>query len=366
MKSMLFIQTGILIIIILLCFVSGVQAKTVETIIAEIEPSMFSPESEIALPGVFLITDGSQTTQPLCFPFNGIWEKIELGTIQSCPIDPLTNLPPPAMQQQMGPMPASGVNWVVGNLGLSTNQWLQDDSQSPENVRPFKSVRRAAHLGLGLKEDRVYWVFDSKKLPKELKSEIPDGGIWMHAQDVLPSQDVYPFTNSHQMLKIAAHLDLIGLEIDGDATTTMTVGIIMQAHNTQNQWIPITLLVSLFNSTGQYQEFIGSDGRNSFVGSSLMGNPQYIIPLTPNQSLTNYRMKDFIFGLNTITMTNIVTAMNVYLKQNNLPLLQTDLSQIRLHQVDIRNESRFLDKGDIRINLKMGAVKAFLVSDSGS
>jgi hypothetical protein len=245
----------------------------------------------------------------------------------------------------MGGGRPAGMGWVVGNLGLTSEQFQQAEAGAAGDAA-LAAIGRAVRLENS--GSATHWQLDSSKLPAALHREVPGSGVFFHMQDRLrPVYRTLPplFDCGHSKLLVTADLAMPMESVSGGATTTVTIGLVMQTLDATGAPRPVPLIVGLFNSRGLDRERLGSDGRLAFATSPYGGGGSYVNTEGDGGPLAvGVKRRVFTFSLSPDGVRRLIEDLNV---RRETPL-----------QTDVRNESRFLDRGDVRVALDVGSVRA--------
>ncbi len=299
-------------------------------------------------PGVFRVAPAGQV-EALCLPSNGRWLRVE-RTPTPCPIDPATGEPPAALKSVSTPAAENAPAMVVWNLGLTTEEWRR--AQAPGAGPAQRQIARAARI-TG-EPGALRWRFDSDALPAAMQGEIPGSGtgfqlgmVWGQRQ--LPAV----FEGRSQGLLVETRLAMPRLDVAGGATTGVTIGLVFQLPDTQGRVQPIIFIVGLFNSKiARPGERVASDGRNDFVEVALSREARLVDQVSGTIAGRPWPgMAPFAFRLNRDTFARLVQALSAARQAKGQTALIGDLDRLRLKSVSLRNESRELARGHVRITL---------------
>jgi hypothetical protein len=298
-------------------------------VLAEVDGRDMSPANVVSYPGAFRFADGAFVAA--CTTGGG------------------------GCARRMGGGLPGTAGWVVGNLGLTSAQFLQAEAGGAGDST-LAAMGRAVRLEkLG---NATHWEIDSAKLPAPLHAEVRGSGVFFHMQ--YRQQPVYRtlppvFEDGHSRLLVTADLAMPTEAVSGGATTTVTIGVILQTLDAAGAPRPVPLVVGLFNSRGFGPERIGSDGRIAFATSPYGGGGGYMNTEGDGGPLVaGAKRRVFAFSLSPDGVRRLIEDLN---GRRETPL-QTDPALVRLVEVDVRNESRFLDRGDVRVALDVASVRA--------
>lgn len=298
--------------------------------------------------GVFRIEDDGLNIKKLCIPVNGQWKQV--GDMHDC-----GNPPPPSQQREILPFPQDVTFLGIRNLGVSTEQWevvqklnSSENTGNPENA--FLKVGEAFSFNVGSTD--VSWRFDSQKLPEELKTQIPGSGIHVHFGGLFSDKHTLPlFDSDGGDFKVEMKLSIPTFVRSGRAHSGVTVAIDLVAKTTGGIDVTVPLIINLFSPNLGSREVISSDGRVNFVGSYLGTGNRYIQSLENQQRNAPWTGFDrFAFKVTRENVKNILTDMNIRRQTAGAELLdESYLEQVRVSGLTLRNESRFLDEGNVNI-----------------
>jgi hypothetical protein len=358
---------GNLVLVIALIF--GTSAGATETNWhIDINANDLTPQNLVFLPGAFEIDEFGNRFNSLCLPSQGRW--IRAGEHPDpCPIVPGTTSPPPKVTFKLGAGPEGAPAFVVGNLGISNEQWARIKSSTDVPARSDDEALRQIGKAVDLvrTDQAVRWRFQSALLPKALDAEIPGSGIFFHIQHRLrDSDEPFIFKDGANGLLIEAKLGMPDLALTGSATSGVTIGISLQTEDVSGKRAPLPLIVGVFHSRGDAREVVSTDGRNTFVESMIAKGASFVVPIAGKPMSSNWagRMV-FSFRIDSQCAARLVKAVNDARMRQGEPLLNTDLSLVRLKQLDLRNENRFLDKGTVAITLDTEYLRARVLGGDG-
>jgi hypothetical protein len=321
----------------------------------------------IVAPGVFRMDEQANTVTPLCVPSDGKWLLVHSPPLP-CPVDPATGRPPPSTQVQVPNPPPGRPYFVIGNLGIDNGGWeraalLRSDTSVPESNK-LRAIARAAELRPN--GNIAEWHFDSSQLPSELRAEIPGAGTFMHVRQILPEDSKAKILDSlTKELRIETKLSLPLYRRTGAATTTLGIAVGLQTLDSDGKLTPLPLLVGVFASRGNAHEFIGSDGRNQYAGSMLLDNATFL--RLEQGRLRNAQWSPatlFAFAIDQSTLAYLIAATSAArVKRGKVPL-DPRPELVVLKSLDLRTESRFLDKGTIAMQLDFEYLRAIRIASS--
>lgn len=307
-----------------------------------------SPDRVHMIPGVFRV-DPAGRVDTLCVPSNGRWLRVE-RTPTPCPIDPATGEPPAALKSLSTPAAENAPAMVVWNLGVTTEEWRR--AQAPGASPALRQVARAAQI-TG-QSGALRWRFDSDALPEAMRNEIPGSGTGFQLGIVWGQRQLPPvFEGGSQGLLVETRLAMPELDVTGEATSGVTIGMVFQLPDTQGRVQPIIFIVGLFNSRfARPGERVASDGRNDFVEVALSRDARLVDQVSGTIAGRPWQgMAPFAFRLNRDTFARLVQALSAARQAKGQTALAADLDRLRLKSVSLRNESRQLDRGHVRITL---------------
>jgi len=324
--------------------------------LAAVTAADFTPSAIVSYPGAFRLNAATNRLAALCIPSNGTWRRAG-ATAEGCPIGAGTAKPPPGEIFKLGPGPEGTPAWVVGNLGIDTDQWLAAHAESADGL--LGSIAQAASITRA--GPAVRWQLDSASLPAPLHIKLPGTGLFFHMQFRARQASTHVlFATPADIVTISARLALPRLALEGTATTIVTLGVGLQTPDTSGKLQPISLIASVFNSRGYGQrEYMGSDGRNIFIGTSLNAPTRFIEHAAGQTELVpGAPARTFAFSITHRSLSYIIDTLNTYRTSHGQLPLNQDLSLVHLKQLDIRNESQFADGGNVSVILDAGYIKA--------
>lgn len=342
----------------------GIASET--TTIIDIGPSDFRESAILAEPGVFHVSEDTNSVDTRCIQSNGVWLKVERQTVPCGPYS--KSMPPPHdLVQDLPALPTGEPLFVIGNLGVNTEQWktavqLAHDPSVPK-TNLLKSIGQAAQLGVV--DGAIRWQFDSSLLPAEFSDDIPGSGIWFHIKEIF-SNAMAPavFDGQTKALFVQAKVGIPDIAVRGAASATVTIGVDMQALDSTGRRTALQLLICLYNSAREGREYVGSDGRNIAAVTELSGHSTFVTPVKGKETTGIWSgSEEFSFLITPATLNNLIGSVNRFRGLHGQPLLQNSPSSVYLKGIDIRNEYRHLGAGDVRMSLDLEELCISRVAD---
>jgi hypothetical protein len=303
--------------------------------------------------GVFRIEDAGLRVTNLCIPVKGKWRHV--GDMHDCGNQPLT-----AQRREILQFSPDRTVLGIRNLGVSTEQWdlIQklDKPKNPENA--LLKVGEAFSFNIG--STAISWCFDSQKLPEELKKPIPGSGIHVHLGGFFSKGHELPLLEPKSGdFKVELKLSIPTFVRSGRAVSGVSVAIDLDIKTEGGSDVTVPLIVSLFSQNINNHEGVASDGRVNFVSSYLGAGSKYIQRIENDHRSVPWPGFDlFAFKLTRENIKNILKDMNARRRTSGAVLLdEKHLEQIRVSGVTLRNESRFLDEGELEIKVAVDYIK---------
>ena len=300
--------------------------------------------------GVFRVDPNRNQISILCIPVDGIWRQP--GTLTSCGNDP-----PEAMRREAERYTPDKTVMTVRNLGITRAEWDAAGKASSDEIR---AIRRA--FSYAVEPAGVRWHFDTRPLPAMLRTQIPGSGIHVHfGGDFSDARKPPLFEPGLGDLQVETRLSIPRSTRSGKAHSGVTVGIVIQAPTTADGWVGIPIIVSLFNREPARRENIRSDGRVNFVSSYFGPTTRYIDTVAGAQRSEAWSgFETFAFRISRNGLGLIVAELNKSRAAAGLPRIdEAALGRARVAGLSLRNESRFLDQGDIDVEVVVDYVRAF-------
>ena len=300
--------------------------------------------------GVFRVDPSRSQISILCIPVDGIWRQP--GTLTSCGNDP-----PEAMRREAERYTPDKTVMTVRNLGITRAEW---DAAGRTGSSEILAIRKAFSYAVELAG--VRWHFDTRPLPPMLRTQIPGSGIHVHfGGDFSDARKPPLFEPGLGDLQVEARLSIPRSTRSGKAHSGVTVGIVVQVPTTADAWVGVPIIVSLFNREPARRENIRSDGRVNFVSSYFGSTTRYVDTVVGAQRSEPWSgFETFAFRISRGGLGLIVAEMNKSRAAAGLPRIdEAALGKARVAGLSLRNESRFLDQGDIDIEVIVDYVRAF-------
>lgn len=333
---------------LLLAWAPAFAQRVATTPLFELSGPDLTPDKVRMVPGVFRL-DQAGRVDTLCVPSNGRWLRVE-RTPTPCPTDPATGEPPAALRAQGAGAPENTPVMLIWNLGITTEEWRR--GQAPGAPPALRQVARAAQVTS--QSGTLRWRFDSTALPEAMRNEIPGSGTGFQLGIIYGQRELPPvFQGNAGGLLVETRLAMPELDVAGDATSGVTIGMVFQLPDTHGRVQPITFIVGLFNSKyARPGEHVASDGRNTFIEVALSRETRLVGRVAGAITGTRWQgMAPFAFRLERDNFARLVQQLNNARQAKGETALSPDLDRLRLKSVTLRNESRQLDRGHVRITL---------------
>lgn len=314
-------------------------------VLAQFDETSLATGSVIFQRGVFRIEGNGEQITTLCIPVEGKWRRV--GSLNSC-----GNSPPIVQQREISPFSPDVTFLGVRNLGITTEQW-----------RTIRRMNGKEHLGNALSRvgdafsyrvgsSDVSWRFDSGKLPEALKASIPNSGIHVHFGGRFSTGHTLPlFDPDGRALEVELNLAVPKFSLSGKAQSGLTVAVDLILPTEDGVAVGMPFIVSLLNSHPRDREIITSDTRVSFASSYLGPDATYLETVENNRRSSAWSgFERFAFRLTRNSVRHILADANKFRRTSGKsPLDESRLDQIRVSGITFRNESRFLDQGNVEL-----------------
>lgn len=306
-------------------------------------------------PGVFRIDAAGQKVAFLCIPVQGRWKQV--GSGRDC-----GNPPPPEMQREITRFSPDHTVLGIRNLGVSSSEWSRVQQAGASGAQAPVLHKLAAAFDYAVTGSDTRWRFDSAKLPPELRAEIPGSGIHVHFGGFLSPGHAIALLGPKGGgdFAVEARLAVPGLALGGQAYTGITVGVDLRALTADGKSEEIPVIVSLLHPRAGGREAIGSDGRVSFVNSFLGTGTRYVEAIQNRERGGPWSDQEtFAFRITRGNIERILSELNARRKAAGaVPFDERALGKVAVVGITLRNESRFLDKGNVAIQVVVDYLRA--------
>ncbi len=345
-------------------FAGTVSAQPVSEspkILVQYDETTLSKDSVTFQRGVFRVEEAGLGVTMLCIPVEGQWKKV--GTMSDC-----GNPPPPALQREIRQFSPDQTFLGIRNLGITSKEWdiaqKMVSSGSPGNA--LSSVGEAFYYVVGSSD--VRWRLDSRKLPEQLKTPIPGSGIHVDFGGLFSSEHKLPlFDSGGGDFEVEARLSVPTLARSGKARSGLTLAVDLAMKSETGNAVAMAVIVSLVNRDAGRREVIRSDGRSIFASTYLAPGNRYIQQVENHERSASWSgLGTFAFKLTRENMKHILADANARRRAAGMELLdESNLDKIRVSGVTLRNESRFLDQGDVTIEVIVDYLQVIRGASSG-
>jgi hypothetical protein len=326
--------------LVLALFALGAGAQAI--VAQHDEASLAKGGAVIFQRGVFRIADSSPEVTLLCIPVKGQWKQV--GTERNC-----GNPPPREQQREISRFTPDITYLGVRNLGIATAQWgqVQKMLASGDRSHPLRKVGEAFSYSVTASD--VRWRFESQKLPDQLKTPIPGSGFHVHFGG-LYSDKRQPllFEPKSGAARVEIRMAMPKLALTGKAHTGLSVAVDLDVPTDKGNYVAVPVIVSLFHPHPGEREAVRSDGRVNFAASYLGPGNRYVHAVENRERSTPWAgLENFVFTLSRENVRNILADANSHRRTGGGGLLDQNVDRVRLAGVTLRNESRFLEQGDV-------------------
>ncbi|MBK6865382.1 MAG: hypothetical protein IPG91_18665 [Ideonella sp.] len=299
--------------------------------------------------GVFRVDPVGNRVTILCIPVDGIWRQP--GKLTSCGADP-----PESMRREAERYTPDKTVMTVRNLGITRAEWDASGTVAGDDIR---AIHKA--FSYAVEPQAVRWRFDTRPLPAMLRTQIPGSGIHVHfGGDFSAARKPLLFEPGQGDLQVETRLSIPRSTRTGKAHSGVTLGIVVQAPTTADVWVGIPIIASVFNRELAKRENIRSDGRVNFVLTYFGAGTRYVTSVAGAQKTDSWNgFETFAFQISRENLRNIVVELNKKRGSAALPKIdESALDKTRVAGMSLRNESRFLDEGNIDIEVIVDYVRA--------
>lgn len=297
--------------------------------------------------GVFRIDDDGQNVTPLCIPVKGTWKQV--GTLREC-----GDSPPPAQRREVTRFTPDITYLGVRNLGIASEQWdtAKKMRSGIGSANALKKVGEAFSYSVTASDTR--WRFESAKLPKELKTDIPGSGIHMHFGGLFSDDRRLPIVEAGSGdIEIEARLSMPILVRTGRAHSGLTLAVDLDLPTASGAYITVPLIVDLLHPGSRGREHVGSDGRTNFATTWLAPGNKYVQSIENPQRTGAWSTLDrFAFRISRENVARVAADLNRRQIEAGTPRIdERALDRAKIAGVTLRNESRFLQDGDVTVEV---------------
>lgn len=331
----------------LLCAQAGAQSARgqAETIVNHDATSLARGGAVTFQRGVFRVGDDGVRITALCIPFKGSWKQV--GTMRDC-----GNPPPPEMQREISRFTPDVTNLGIRNLGISTEQWIAfSRNQLPGQADSVRLIAQAFSYAVTATHTR--WRLETAKLPALLKADIPGSGIHVHFGGGFSRVRKPALFTAGRDFEVETQIAVPTYQRTGRAHSGLTVAVDLEFPAVGASGFTLPLIVSLLHPDPRKREGIGSDGRNSFVGTYLGRGTKYVHATENEQRTSSWaHVERFAFRITRENIGWIVRDLqNTGATPAGREVDESRLDEIKVGAVTLRNESRFLESGDVTIEV---------------
>jgi hypothetical protein len=310
--------------------------------------------------GVFRVEDTGVQVTMLCIPVGGVWKYV--GSLRDC-----GNPPPPTLQREITRFPNDKTFLGIRNLGIDKEQWdtAQKTAIAGNPQGALKKIQESFSFNVGTAD--VRWRFNSRKLPDELKTPIPGAAIAVHfGVNFSDQREPLLFERDNDALLVEARLSLPTFVHSGKAHSGVTVAVDLNVPTVAGGSAAVPVIVNLFHAKPESREAIRSDGRVTFVSSYLEPGNKYIQAVENHQRSASWKgFERFSFKLTRETLKHILFDANARRQGQEKDLFdETRVNQIKISSATLRNENRFLNEGDVTIEVRVDYVRLLRVTSS--
>lgn len=296
--------------------------------------------------GVFRIDGDGQVVTPLCIPVQGRWRQV--GTQRDCGADP------PAEQQREIIRFNPDITFLgVRNLGVTKEQLEAAWGRGPAKRSAGTTLRQIGEaFSFSISATDTRWRFDSAKLPTEIKADIPGSGIHVHFGGLFSDARRIPVLEDGAGLEIEARLAMPVLRTTGRAHSGLTLAADLDLPTVGGGQTRVPVIVNLLRESDRGKEHVASDGRTSYVTTWLAPGSRYVESVVDPQETEAFRSPErFVIRFTARTLGSIAQDMNRQRAGKGAAIDTAALAQSKLSGVTVRNELRFLDKGDVSVEV---------------
>lgn len=297
--------------------------------------------------GVFRIAeDGSHVTF-LCIPVNGRWKQV--GSMHDC-----GNPPAPERQREIHQFAPDRTILGIRNLGVTGAEWAMahklGGAAHPGNL--LSRLGEAFSFAIGSSD--VRWRLDSRALPAALKTAIPGSGIHVYFGGRFSADRKLPLvTAGGSGVEVETRLAVPVLERSGNARSGITLALDLTVRTVHGKAAAMAVIVSLVNRDAGKREVVRSDGRALFASTFLAPGNSYIQQVTNHERSSAWPgFETFAFRLTRANISRILADANARRRATAAELLdESNPERVQVAGISLRNESRFLDQGDVTIEV---------------
>jgi hypothetical protein len=297
--------------------------------------------------GVFRVDEEGRNVAALCIPVQGRWKQV--GTLSDC-----GDAPPPERRRELSRFEPDRTILGIRNLGVSSADWdkVQRARKSGAADNRLRRIAEAFTFDIGATDTR--WRFESRKLPQELKADIPGSGIHVHFGGFFSTgRGIALVDPKGGDFEVEVRLAVPTYTHTGKAHTGLTLAVDLRALKVDGTSEEIPVIVSLLHQDPRSREVLMSDGRVSFVGSFLGPNTRYIQAVENREHRAAWKdPQTFAFRVSRENVLNIMSDLNARRRTAGAsPFDEKSVSKVRVVGVTLRNESRFIDQGDVAVEV---------------
>lgn len=297
--------------------------------------------------GVFAVDESDGRVRALCLPVKGRWTRP--GTNEFCGNDP-----PESERREIERHSPDVTVLEMRNFGLDTAQW-----NAPRPTPAVSAIKKA--FSYEITSSSVVWRLRSGPLPPGLRVPIPGSDIQAHFGGVYSNQRMPSlFEPGKGDMLFETRLSVPVSVQKGEAHSGLTLGVVLHAKTDEGKWAPVPVLVKLFSKDPPRKESIRSDGRLDFAQSQLGPQTKYVTTVENAQKVAAWSgMQVFSFRINRENVSRILKELNSRRKSDReSPFDLSQMDDIRIASILLRNESRGLEHGDVQFDVEVDYLRA--------
>lgn len=292
--------------------------------------------------GVFRVAKDGKV-EALCIPVQGKWKHV--GDKSDC-----GNKPPKEVQREIVSFPTDETYLGTRNLGVSLDEWQQSMSSD------MSSTAGKLHktFSYSVNQDSVSWGFNSKELPQEFKVEIPGSGIHTHFGGRFSEKNYIPVLQTDKgELMVKFGLAVPTFIKSGKGHSGVTIAVDLEVPTVSGGMVTVPVVSNIFHPNLGGREGVASDGRVTYVNARFRGDSNFITWHSGSAKKTPWDgVEEFSFGITRNNLQQIINEANLGRAKEGEPLFDVkQLERVMISGLNLRNESRFLEQGDVMIKV---------------
>lgn len=301
--------------------------------------------------GAFRIDPSGREVVVLCVPTQGQWKQA--GSNRDC-----GSSPPPERRRENARFDSDHTFLGIRNLGVTTEEWARVQQArvpgGPQDV--YKKIAESFSYAIGATDTR--WQFSSGRLPQELKADIPGAGINVHFGGLFSQQRKIPlFDPRGAGIEVAWRMAMPVFVHTGKAHSGMSIALDLEFPTVGGSLSVVPLIVNIMHPRPRDREGMRTDGRVNYVSTYLEPSARFV------HVIENHRRSSAWTGLERFAFR--VTRENIALMMGEMrkgagggdSLDERELDKASVLGVTLRNESRFLEQGDVAIEVVVDYVR---------